>query len=66
MELSNQNYIIEQLREMGISEEEIQRRVLVAKMSNSGDYNPLSDTYTSDEENAPETAFNEPETPSTY
>ena len=64
MELSNQNYIIEQLREMGISEEEIQRRVLVAKMSNSGDYNPLSDTYTSDEENAPETAFNEPETPS--
>ena len=64
MKLSNQNTIAQVLRNQGVPEDEIERRLMVARMSTSGDYNPLSDTYTSDEENAPEKALNEPSEPS--
>ena len=64
MNNENQNIIAEALRNQGIPEDEIARRLMVARMSTSGDYDPLSDTYTSDEENAPEKALNEPSEPS--
>lgn len=64
MNNENQNIIAEALRNQGIPEDEIARRLMVARMSTSGDYDVMTDSYASDEENAPETALNAPSEPS--
>ena len=61
MELENQNEIAKALRNKGMAEAEIERRLNIAKMSTSGNYNPLTDSYSTDEENAAEKALNEPQ-----
>lgn len=60
----NQNDIAKALRNKGMAEAEIERRLMIAKTSTSGNYNPLTDSYSGDEEKASEKALNEPQQPS--
>lgn len=60
MEL-NQNIIVEKLRDLGIPESEIETRLMRLKMSTSGHYDPLTDTYKDQVKNEPSEALNEPQ-----
>lgn len=60
MELENQNLIVRQLMNQGLSDEEIMRRLEVAKLSNSGAYDIYTDTYTDMENNEPSAASDVP------
>lgn len=60
MELENQNIIAETLKNMGVSENEIQTRLMKAKLSTSGAYDPISDSYNDMAKNEPSEAFKIP------
>ena len=62
MEKMNQNYIVEALKNQGVNPDEIQTRLMKWKMSTSGQYNPLTDTYKDQVENEPTEALKVPET----
>lgn len=61
MEALNQNLIAE-LRNLGLSEDEIKNRLMKVKMSTSGRYDPLTDTYSDLLNNEPTEPSNVPQT----
>ena len=60
MENQNYNQIAQELRDMGLSDEVIETRLMRLRMSTSGHYNPLSDTYNDLENNEPSETFKIP------
>ena len=46
MEKMNQDYIVEALKNQGVNPEEIETRLMKWKMSTSGHYDPIANTYT--------------------
>ena len=61
MELENQNLIVRQLMNMGLSDEEIMRRLEVAKTSTSGVYDIFTDTYSGTDNIKPSEPSNMPQ-----
>lgn len=60
MENQNYNQIAQELRDMGLSDEVIETRLMRLRMSTSGHYNPISDSYADMENNEPSAALNKP------
>ena len=61
MEQMNQNSIAEALRSQGLSEDEISTRLMKARMSTSGAYDPLTDSYSDLTNNEPTEPSNVPQ-----
>lgn len=53
----NQNVLANQLRNLGLSENEIEKRLMRAKLSTSGAYDPISDSYSDIAKNEPSEPF---------
>lgn len=61
MEKQNQDYVVEALRNQGVPDSEIQTRLMKAKISTSGAYDPLTDSYKDKSEYEPLVPSNVPQ-----